>query len=48
MFVFSLKMKTAMNVRVTANQMKRRGRLRYDVCLEKYKCIYIVISSRTG
>lgn len=47
-FVFSLKMKTAMNVRVTANQMKRRGRLRYDVCLEKYKCIYIVISSRTG
>lgn len=40
---FHLQMKTVTNVRVTVNQMRRRGRLRYDVCLEfqNWRILYL-------
>lgn len=40
---FNLQMKTVTNVRVTVNQLKRRGRLRYDACLtfQNWRILYL-------
>lgn len=36
-------MKTVTNVRVTVNQMKRRGRLRYEACMKfhNWRILYL-------